>query len=95
MPSLQAAAARKTQDTSPVLLFVEILNKYLYYFDQDLPLITPEVLKVTLGTPSPNLTSQSNPRKALYEHCIHCMIAPHPKSLLILCVEYSLTGSLL
>jgi len=46
----QAAAARKTQDTSPVQLFVEILNKYLYYFDQDLPLITPAVLEASPAT---------------------------------------------
>lgn len=44
----QLTISRKTQDTTPVLLFVEILNKYLYYFDQELPPITPEVLKVSL-----------------------------------------------
>ena len=43
----QLTISRKTQDTTPVLLFVEILNKYLYYFDQGLPPITPEVLKVS------------------------------------------------
>ena len=42
----QLAISRKTQDTTPVLLFLEILNKYLYYFDQGLGPITPEILKV-------------------------------------------------
>ena len=43
----QLNISRKTQDTTPVLLFLEILNKYLYYFDQGLPPITTEVLKAS------------------------------------------------
>lgn len=46
----QLSISRRTQDTTPVLLFLEILNKYLYYFDQKLPPITPDVLKAS--TPS-------------------------------------------
>ena len=42
----QSAVARKTADTEPVSLFVEILNHYIYYFDQRLPNITPSMLQV-------------------------------------------------
>ena len=49
----QLNISRKTQDTTPVLLFLEILNKYLYYFDQGLPPITTEVLKARLLTLEP------------------------------------------
>ena len=44
----QLAVAMKTKDTTPVLLFVEILNNYIYYFEQGLPTITPSVLQVGL-----------------------------------------------
>ena len=46
----QLAVAMKTKDTTPVLLFVEILNNYIYYFEQGLPTITPSVLQVRLLT---------------------------------------------
>ena len=49
----QLNISRKTQDTTPVLLFLEILNKYLYYFDQGLPPITTEVLKARLPSSPP------------------------------------------
>lgn len=42
----QLALTRKSKDTTPVLLFVEILNKYLYFFDQDVPAITADDIKV-------------------------------------------------
>lgn len=42
----QLALARKSKDTTPVLLFVEILNKYLYFFEQDVPSITAEDIQV-------------------------------------------------
>lgn len=44
----QLAVALKAADTGPVLLFVEILNQYLYYFEERLPSITPSVLQVRL-----------------------------------------------
>ena len=43
----QLAVARKTTDTMAVMLFVEILNHYLHYFDQGLPNITASVLQVS------------------------------------------------
>ena len=42
----QLNMSRKTQDTTPMLLYVEVLNKYLYYFDQELPKIGPDELQV-------------------------------------------------
>jgi Vacuolar protein sorting-associated protein 35 len=42
----QLAAARKTSDTQPVALFVEILNHYVYYYKQGLPSITSSVMQV-------------------------------------------------
>ena len=45
----QSAVARRAADTEPVSLFVEILNHYMYYFEQALPNITPSVLQVRLG----------------------------------------------
>ena len=44
----QLAVALKAADTGPVLLFVEILNQYLYYFEERLPSITTSVLQVRL-----------------------------------------------
>lgn len=42
----QLAVALRSSDTMPAMLFVEILNHYLYYFDQGLPLISASVLQV-------------------------------------------------
>ena len=36
----------QARDTLPVQLFVEILNHYLYYYEQGLPNITTSVLQV-------------------------------------------------
>eukprot|EP00891_Asterochloris_glomerata_P001826 jgi/Astpho2/1826/e_gw1.00038.20.1_t len=44
----QLAVALKAADTGPVLLFVEILNQYLYYFEERLPSITTSVLQSLL-----------------------------------------------
>lgn len=49
----QLAVAMKTKDATPVLLFVDILNHYIYYFEQGLPTITPSVLQVGQHWPSP------------------------------------------
>lgn len=43
----QLAVALKASDTSPAFLYVEILNQYLYYFEQGLPNITPAVMQVS------------------------------------------------
>lgn len=43
----QLAVALKTADTAPAFLYVEILNQYLYYFEQGLPNITPTVVQVS------------------------------------------------
>ena len=43
----QLAVALKAADTSPAFLYVEILNQYLYYFDQGLPNITSSVMQVS------------------------------------------------
>lgn len=42
----QLAIALRSSDTTPASLFVEILNHYLYYFDQGLTLISSSVLQV-------------------------------------------------
>jgi vacuolar protein sorting-associated protein 35 len=42
----QLAIALRSSETMPAMLFVEILNHYLYYFDQGLSLITASVLQV-------------------------------------------------
>ncbi len=44
----QLAIAMRQSDTMPAALFVEILNHYLYYFDQGLTLINSTVLQVRL-----------------------------------------------
>lgn len=44
----QLAIALRQSDTMPAALFVEILNHYLYYFDQGLALISSTVLQVGL-----------------------------------------------
>ena len=44
----QLAIAMRQSDTMPAALFVEILNHYLYYFDQGLTLISSTVLQVRL-----------------------------------------------
>ena len=43
----QLAVALKSADTAPAFLYVEILNQYLYYFDQGLPNITSSVMQVS------------------------------------------------
>ncbi len=43
----QLAIALRQSDTMPAALFVEILNHYLYYFDQGLALISSTVLQVS------------------------------------------------
>ncbi len=43
----QLAVALKASDTSPAFLYVEILNQYLYYFEQGLPNITASVIQVS------------------------------------------------
>ena len=43
----QLAVALKAADTAPAFLYVEILNQYLYYFDQGLPNITSSVMQVS------------------------------------------------
>ena len=43
----QLAVALKSSDTGPAFLYVEILNQYLYYFDQGLPNITSSVVQVS------------------------------------------------
>lgn len=42
----QLAVALRSSDTVPAWLFVEILNHYLYYYDQGLSLISVSVLQV-------------------------------------------------
>ena len=42
----QLAIALKSNDTTPASLFVEVLNHYLYYYDQGLALISSSVLQV-------------------------------------------------
>lgn len=49
----QSAVARRAADTEPVSLLVEILNHYIYYFEQGLPNITPSVLQVSCRLLSP------------------------------------------
>jgi vacuolar protein sorting-associated protein 35 len=44
----QLAVARRQSDSLPAALFVEILNHYLYYFDQGLTLISSTVLQVNI-----------------------------------------------
>ncbi len=44
----QLAVALKASDTSPAFLYVEILNQYLYYFEQGLPTITASVIQVSV-----------------------------------------------
>ena len=44
----QLAVALKSSDTGPAFLYVEILNQYLYYFDQGLPNITSSVMQVQM-----------------------------------------------
>ena len=41
----QLAIALRSADTTPASLFVEILNHYLYYYDQGLSLISASVLQ--------------------------------------------------
>ena len=53
----QSAVARKAADTEPVALFVEILNNYIYYFEQELPNITPSVLQVSMHLHAPLIDS--------------------------------------
>lgn len=43
----QLAVALKSSDTGPAFLYVDILNQYLYYFDQGLPNITTQVMQVS------------------------------------------------
>ena len=43
----QLAVALKASDTSPAFLYVEILNQYLYYFEQGLSNITASVIQVS------------------------------------------------
>ena len=43
----QLAVALKASDTAPAFLYVEILNQYLYYFEQGLPNITSSVMQVS------------------------------------------------
>ncbi len=45
----QLAVALKASDTAPAFLYVEILNQYLYYFEQGLPNITSSVIQVRLS----------------------------------------------
>ena len=40
-------SARRTGCSEPVSLFVDILNQYLYYFEQGLPDITLQVLQAS------------------------------------------------
>ena len=49
----QLAIALRQSDTMPAALFVEILNHYLYFFDQGLALITSTVLQVRVMTQQP------------------------------------------
>ncbi len=42
----QLAVVLKGDHTTPVMLFVEILNHYLFYFEQGNPSITTSVLQV-------------------------------------------------
>ena len=44
----QLAVAMRQSDSLPAALFVEILNHYLYYFDQGLTLISSTVLQVNI-----------------------------------------------
>jgi hypothetical protein len=46
----QLAVAARVGVTQPVWLFMEILNHYLYYYDQGNPNITASVLQVRLRT---------------------------------------------
>lgn len=43
----QLAVANKASDTAPAFLYVEILNQYLYYYEQGLPNITASVMQVS------------------------------------------------
>ena len=43
----QLAVALKASDTVPAFLYVEILNQYLYYFEQGLPNITSSIMQVS------------------------------------------------
>ena len=43
----QQSAIRGVASTEPVALFVEILNHYLYFFDQGLATITPSIIQVS------------------------------------------------
>ena len=42
----QAAVAARGGGSTPAALYAEILNHYIYYFEQGLPQITPHVLQV-------------------------------------------------
>lgn len=57
----QLAIALRQSDTMPAALFVEILNHYLYYFDQGLALISSTVLQVN--------TQHS---RAFFSGCVGC-----------------------
>ncbi|KAL3144750.1 hypothetical protein ABBQ38_001871 [Trebouxia sp. C0009 RCD-2024] len=55
----QLAVALKASDTSPAFLYVEILNQYLYYFEQGLPNITPAVMQSLLELAANEVSSDS------------------------------------
>ena len=44
-----AMSAKRTGLSEPVRLYVDILNQYLYFFDQGVPNITVAVLQVRLA----------------------------------------------
>ncbi|KAA6425083.1 MAG: vacuolar sorting-associated 35B-like [Trebouxia sp. A1-2] len=55
----QLAVALKASDTSPAFLYVEILNQYLYYFEQGLPNITASVIQSLLELVANEISSDS------------------------------------
>lgn len=64
----QLAVATRQSDSLPAALFVEILNHYLYYFDQGLTLISSTVLQVNI--PFHMLATYTH-RGCLCPHLLH------------------------
>ena len=61
----QLTLARKSRDTTPVLLFIEILNKYLYFFEQEVPSITNDDIQVhRLSNLNPHFIKAECPTRA-------------------------------
>lgn len=66
-------------DSSSVALFVEILNKYLYFFDKGCTAVTPEVLMGLLQLIGNELSNSGNNGAGEVDSCYAATLA-HIKS---------------